>query len=118
MALIRLNGMQFYAYHGCFAEERKIGTRFVADVELQVDTSEAQLTDEITSTVSYLEVYQLVKKEMDKPSHLLENVVSRIADTLLQQFARIEQVTVRLSKLAPPLGGPVASASVEITVKR
>ena len=108
--------MRFYAHHGCFAEERKIGTHFTVDVELHVDTAEAERTDDIDATVSYLDVYQTVKREMSVSSHLLENVSSRIAHSVLQQFPKVKKITVKLAKLAPPLGGPVASASVELTL--
>ena len=32
LTTIFLTGMRFYAYHGCFEEEQKIGTHFIADV--------------------------------------------------------------------------------------
>lgn len=112
---ITLNGMQFYAFHGCFAEEQRIGTHFQVDVALLTDTSVAQQTDNITDTVNYLEVYQAVKKEMEVPSHLLEHVADRIGERLLSRFPAIEEVTVKVSKLNPPLGGKLDSVAVEIT---
>ena len=76
---LRLNGMQFYAFHGCFAEEQAIGTHFGLDVAYETDTTKAQMSDNIADTVSYLDVYQLVKREVEKPSHLLEHVGERVA---------------------------------------
>ena len=99
MSSITLEKMHFYAYHGCFAEEQAIGTHFRLDVTYETDTSRAQQTDNIADTVSYLSVYQTIKREMQKPSHLLEHVV-------------------RVSKLAPPLGGELDAVTVEITKDR
>ena len=64
MSIIRLEGMHFYAHHGCFEEERVIGTRFIVDVALCVDTTLAEHSDSLDDTVNYAEVYQVVKKEM------------------------------------------------------
>lgn len=114
MSLITLSGMRFYAFHGCFAEEQKIGTQFLVEVAFMTDTSRAQQTDDIADTVNYLEVYRAVRSEMMKPSHLLEHVGDRIAGALLAAFPPMEQVRVKVSKLNPPLGGQLESVSVEI----
>ena len=74
MSRIALENMSFYAHHGCFEEEQVIGTRFRLDVTYETDTARAQQSDDISDTVSYLDVYQTVKREMLKPSHLLEHV--------------------------------------------
>ena len=118
MSSISLNGMHFYAFHGCFDEERRIGTRFTVDVTFETDTSKAQKSDCIDDTVSYLDVYQTVKREMTIPSHLLEHVAGRIGEALLHDYAAIRSVTVRVSKMNPPLGGQLDSVSVEITSDR
>lgn len=34
--------MEFYAHHGCFEEERKVGTWFQVDLEMMVDTANAE----------------------------------------------------------------------------
>lgn len=118
MSRITINGMQFYAFHGCFAEEQDIGTYFRVDVAFETDTSRAQQSDDIADTVSYLEVYQTVKREMAIPSHLLEHVGDRIGEAILEEYPAVENVRVKVSKLNPPLGGQLESVSVEITKDR
>lgn len=118
MAKIRLSKMAFYAYHGCFAEEQAIGTHFLVDMELEVDTTVSQTSDDIADTVNYLSVYQTAKKEMEKPSKLLENVCERIANAVLDEFAAVEYLMVKVSKLNPPLGGKLEAVSVEIKKER
>ena len=110
--------MRFYAFHGCFAEERAIGTYFELDVSFETDTSAAQVSDCIADTVSYLDVYQVIKAEMAVPSHLLEHVGERVAGTLLARFGAIEHVEVVVKKMNPPLGGQLKSVSVTITKDR
>ena len=118
MAKIAINDMRFYAHHGCFEQERAIGTHFRVDLLFDTDTRRAEATDNIEDTVSYLDVYQVVKREMAKPSNLLEHVGRRICDAVLMQFPAVESVTAKVYKLNPPLGGQMESVSVEITAKR
>lgn len=116
MGTIAINGMCFYAYHGCFTEERAIGTHFRVDLVLKTDTSRAEVSDNIADTVNYLEVYRVVKREMERPSNLLEHVAHRVGEAVREEFAGVETVTVKVYKLNPPLGGQMDSVSVEVTL--
>lgn len=118
MATITINDMRFYAHHGCFEQERAIGTHFRVDLRFDTDTRCAEMTDNIADTVSYLDVYQVVKREMVKPSNLLENVARRICDGVLRQFSAVEDVTAKVYKLNPPLGGQMDSVCVEVRADR
>jgi len=118
MGRIAINDMRFYAYHGCFEQERAIGTHFRVDLAFETDTTRAELSDNLTDTVSYLDVYQVVKAQMAVPSNLLEHVGRRICDAVLQHFPAVDKVTAVVHKLNPPLGGKMESVSVEISVCR
>lgn len=106
--------MEFYAYHGCFEEEQKIGTWFNVDLSLEVDTSKAEKSDNLEDTVNYQSVYQVVKEQMMIPSHLLENVARRILDAVGKNFPAVSYAWVKVKKMNPPLGGVMDSVSVEI----
>lgn len=110
--------MRFYANHGCFSEERAIGTYFKVDMVLVVDTAKAQQSDDINDTVSYLEVYHVVKKEMMQPSHLLEHVADRIGKAVLSSFDGVSQLEVTIHKLNPPLGGQMDSVALTLDFYR
>lgn len=118
MSRISINDMRFYAHHGCFTQERAIGTHFRVDLSFTTDTSKAEVSDNIEDTVSYLDVYQVVKTEMQCPSNLLEHVARRVGEAVLGKFPAVESVTVKISKLNPPLGGQMESVSVELTTGR
>lgn len=118
MAFIDIDNMYFYAYHGCFEEESKIGTHFRVQLRMKVDTTRAQMSDNIEDTVNYLSVYNTVKREMSKASHLLENVADRIASSVLEEYRPVEYVCVKVSKLNPPLGGQMESVSLTIEKRR
>ena len=110
--------MRFYAHHGCFQQERAIGTHFTVDIVFNTDTSRAEQSDNIADTVSYLDVYQVVKAQMKTPSHLLEHVARRVGEAVLRDFAAVDWVKVTVHKLNPPLGGQMDSVSIAIELAR
>lgn len=114
MSKIRIEGMEFFAHHGCFEEERKVGTWFLVDLCMEVNTTAAEQSDRLEETVNYAEVYLTVKQEMAIPSKLLENVAYRIKAAVMRKYLAVNNVTVKVSKLNPPLGGKIKAVSVEI----
>ena len=109
--------MRFYAHHGCFQQERTIGTHFTVDLVFSTDTTLAEQSDNIADTVSYLDVYQTIKREMQQPSHLLEHVARRVGEAVLREFPAVTDIKVKVSKMNPPLGGQMHSVSVELELK-
>ncbi|MFO8128826.1 MAG: dihydroneopterin aldolase [Bacteroidales bacterium] len=116
MAIISLEGMDFYAYHGCFREEQIIGTRFLVDLYLETNTSEAEETDKLSRTLNYQDIYLLVKHEMEQKSHLIEHVARRILDRLAETYPKVQSARIKISKMNPPLGGKVDRVSVTVTM--
>lgn len=114
MSVISIEGMEFYAYHGCFSEEQLIGTWFIVDLFLETNTQEAERSDELHHTINYLEVYQLVKMEMEINSKLLEHVGRRIITSVQQKFPSVKHVRVKVRKMNPPLGGKMDFVSLTI----
>lgn len=114
MALIALEGMHFYAYHGVYEEERRIGGEYTVDVTLNVDVAQAAISDDLQRTVNYETVYLICEAAMRRPSKLIENVAERIALQLKHQFGYIKEMSIVIRKKNPPLGGPVDCAMVEV----
>jgi dihydroneopterin aldolase len=105
--------MKFHAFHGVADGERITGGTFLADISYVVDT-EAVDTDDIKDTVSYADIYDLVKDEMMRPSQLIEHVAGRILKVVKSRFPQMQETTVKISKLTPPVGGEVGKATVRL----
>ena len=114
MSVISIEGMEFFAYHGCFKEEQVIGTKFSIDLFLHVNTYTAEKSDKLEDTVNYQAVYLLVKKEMESKSNLLEHVGRRILKRIQETFPEVEQAKLKIRKLNPPLGGKMDFVSLEL----
>ena len=115
---IFLDDMHFYAYHGVMEQERRVGGEYGVSLVVEADLTQAIATDDVADTVNYAELYELVKREMAVPSKLLEHVAGRIGQSAMDKFDRITALTVRVTKLNPPMGADCNGASVEIKVKR
>lgn len=111
---ILLENIELYAHHGVFSQETKVGNLFVINLKLEIDLEKASLTDELDDTISYADVYAIVKEEMNIPSKLLEHATGRIIRRLKSIYSCIESIELKLSKRNPPVGGQVDFASIVI----
>jgi dihydroneopterin aldolase len=109
---IEIENMEFYAFHGCYDTEKRVGNHFLVTLRLEADLSAAAGSDQMADTVDYLTVYGIVAGEMRTASNLLEHVAGRILEAVYARFPQLIGATVKVSKLAPPLGGPVEKTSV------
>ena len=116
MSLISLEGMEFFAYHGCFEEEQMTGTQFIVDFHFESDTSEAEKTDDLELTINYQSVYTIIKKEMEQNSKLLEHVARRILQKVKERYPSIEDAEIKISKMNPPLGGKLEKVSINLSL--
>ena len=111
---IELRKMTFYAYHGVSPQETQVGNTFVVDLLLTASLEKAVYSDDLNDTINYAEVYEMVRNEMRVPSKLLEHVAGRILTALKRRFPQLSEVEVVVSKMNPPFGGDVQSASIHL----
>jgi len=115
---ISLEGLEFHAYHGVYAHERSSGNKFEVDISVEAKLQERVLEDDLSGTINYESLYQVVREEMERPSKLLETVGYGIAQRILAAFAEALHVEVRISKFNPPIGGVCKKATVTVSQGR
>jgi dihydroneopterin aldolase len=115
MGLIQIENMEFYAFHGHFKEERIVGNKFLVDLTIETDMTIAAESDSLKDAVNYQRVYEIVKQQMGLKSHLLEHIAGRILDAVYAEMDGVKKVTVKLSKMNPPMGGKIGSVSVVLS---
>ena len=110
-----LEGMAFYGYHGAREEERRLGQRFLVDVELTADLAPAGSSDRLEDTLDYGEAYKVVRAVLEGPSkNLLEALAQEVAERLLDALPA-QAIRVRIKKPSVPIkGGVLAHSAVEI----
>ncbi len=112
MALIEIEGMEFYAFHGHFEVEKLAGNRFLVDLKIETESNKAGETDRLEDTLDYQQAYLIVKEEMAIPSDLLEHVAHRIITRIKKEFPDVRKTTVKVSKMNPPMGGQIGKVSL------
>ena len=117
-AEIVLEGLEFYAYHGLYEQEQKIGNKFSVDIKILFDYTFQKGIEDLSKTVNYEKVYQSVNEEMKTPSKLLETLAGNIIEKIFITHTTITSVEVSVSKYHPPVGGRCERAKVTLKKSR
>jgi len=112
MGIIRVKNIACYSHHGCLEEEAIIGQKYLVDVEVQIDFSEAAKTDDLTKTIDYCDINRIVEQEMAIRSKLIEHVGQRILNRFKAELNQLETAEIEIKKINPPINGNVDYVSV------
>ena len=112
LGAIELLGMEFHAYHGCLEKEKKEGNTFIVDFLGHTNIKKAAKSDSLENTRDYAKIYEIISREMAKPSNLLEAVAGRIVDSLAREVGFFTFLQVRIAKKNPPVNGVCAWSRV------
>ena len=115
---IQLHDLRFYAYHGVMEQERRVGGEYLVSLSVEADLSRPMVSDDVADTINYAALYEVVAREMDQPSKLLEHVAGRIAQRVLADFPLVDALSIRITKCNPPMGADCKGASVTVKVER
>tara|TARA_R110002124_G_scaffold63350_42_gene173495 strand:+ start:16003 stop:16389 length:387 start_codon:yes stop_codon:yes gene_type:complete len=112
---IILKDLGFYGYHGVFAEEEKLGQRFFIDLELGTDLAAAGASDRLSDSISYADVYDVIKASFEtRRMKLLEAVAQNIVDDILKNFQTVGWVIIRLRKPEAPIAMVRGEVAIEL----
>jgi dihydroneopterin aldolase len=111
---ISVEGIELRGRCGVTPEERAVGQTLVVDVRLEPVACPGALSDDLTGTIDYGWVVDLVRGIVERNQFkLLERLAEVIADALWGQLdLALLEVSVR--KPAPPVAIPIAAARVEV----
>ncbi len=111
---VGLKGVEFFAFHGYYPEERKAGNKFIIDIEVEIKTFDSS-DDGIEDTINYEQLYEICKKEMQNTQLLLETVVYNIVSRIRENHPTVIKGQVCLEKINPQMGGKIDKAFVEMS---
>lgn len=116
MGKISLNNMQFHTYNGVLPEEKVIGQRLQIDVEITYPIETKVHDDDLTTTISYADVYDDVVAFVGEFNfNLIESVANGLLQTLLQKYAMAEAMTVRIRKFGVPIAAIFDNMEIEVS---
>lgn len=101
MITVQLKQLKFFAHHGISHEEQLTGNHFEVNIFLGFEPGK-KITD-INDTIDYTKVYELVKKQMQIATLLLETLAAEIAAVILSEFSQVQHVQIEIEKLNAPI---------------
>ena len=112
---INIQGIKSFGYHGVLESENVTGQDFYVDVTLEVDLTRASVTDDVSDTINYAEVTDLVVNEItgDRVS-LIEKLAGNIADRIKANYPQTATVSVTVHKPQAPVNAQVKDIYVTI----
>lgn len=118
MGKIIIRDIKNYAYHGCLPSEKKIGGVYKTTLWIEGDFSSSEQTDDLSQTIDYEKVVELVNQEMSSSSNLIEHITRRISDNMIKKFSKIVKLKVRVVKIKPPINAEVPQVEYVLEKKR
>ena len=99
---IELKQLRFFAFHGLYEEEKKIGNEF--EVNLSVSrVAKPPVITSLSQTLNYSDLYELLNKEMKKPRALLETLAMELVQLIHLSFEGVKKVDIEIYKLHLPI---------------
>lgn len=119
IALLRINGLALYAYHGVHEAERALGQRFLIDIVATVDVGSAPRTDDIAESVDYAGMIEVATIAFtSRAFNLIESAAGTVAEEVLRRFEKVVSVSVTVHKPAAPVAAIVADISATVEARR
>ncbi|QIK16669.1 dihydroneopterin aldolase [Blattabacterium sp. DPU] len=109
MGKIVLENIKLFGFHGCMPEEKYVGSYYTIYLEIEVDFHNVFINDDLSKTINYVDLYSLVKEEMNINSKLIEHLAQRIIQRIKKKFKKslVKHAKIKICKENPPLQGNV-----------
>lgn len=116
---IEVRGLELLVYCGVLPEEQARQQPFRFDLDLHLSLVRAGGTDALDDTVDYGGVTDLLARHLTvERFQLLERLAQRTAELILDSAPLVDEVTVRATKMRPPLPVHVDTTGVRIHRRR
>jgi dihydroneopterin aldolase len=116
--VLTIQDLDFYAYHGCVEEEKRLGHRYLVDAELELEGN-ADVSDDIEDSIDYAEVASaIVAFATESQCWHIEFLAKEICDLLLLHFPKIQSIDLHVRKPQPPIPIIVGSVGVRYRLAR
>lgn len=113
---IHIENLEFFARHGVFPEETKLGQKFIVSLTMYMNTRKAGKSDDLEVSVDYGAVSHFITDYMKENTFLLiEAAAENLVRELLLHFPLVKGIDLELKKPWAPIGLPVEYASVKIS---
>ncbi len=117
--VIDIAGLVIFAKHGVLEEEARMGQRFILDIRLVADVTEAVKHDRLADTVDYGEVIAVTESVFrDKRFYLIEAAAAHVASGILAHFPAVKSARVTVKKPSAPISAVFDYVATTVEKKR
>ena len=115
MDILRLRDITIFPRLGVAEIEKEWVQKVTLDLEMFVDLTRPAATDDVSHTVDYEKVYCRIREIANtRKYHLIESLAGAIAGAVLEGFAGVERVRVRVRKANLPFDANLSCVEVEL----
>ena len=102
---LKIDNIKLWARVGVLEEERKLGQLFSLDIFLWTDFEECTVNDDVSKTVDYSKLVQILKDQSKKINcFTIEKYSNEILEILEKEF-NLSKIKIILTKCNPPIIG-------------
>ncbi|MFM7672696.1 MAG: dihydroneopterin aldolase [Bacteroidota bacterium] len=110
---LTLQDLRFFAHHGWYEEETRQGQQFL--VNLRVTYPEpGRAVQDLAGTIDYTTVFELLRRQMNTPRKLLEELAQSILSEIHQQFPQVSELQIHIQKVDPPVADLNGMLGIEL----
>jgi len=102
MITIELNNLVLHGYHGVFEEEKKVMNTFEVNLSVKYDEKKSDFNS-LEDTISYVDLYDIVKQKAQVPALLLEKLCQEIIRKIKHQYPIVREVVISIYKMQAPI---------------
>ena len=114
-----IDNLEVFANHGLFEEENKLGQKFIFDIECELNYKKAMFSDEMTDSISYADIVEVVvKTSTTNTFNLLERLAGEILKNIFTEFSQIENINLKINKPGAPIKYHFEKCGVEVKTSR
>ena len=114
-----IDGLEVFSNHGLFAEEKRLGQKFIFNIECLVDYSKAMVSDEMTDSVSYADIADVIyKTSTENTFNLLERLAGEVVKNIFKTFPEVEEIKLVINKPSAPITYNFKGCGVKLFITR
>ena len=114
-----IDNLEVFANHGLFEEENRLGQKFIFDIECEFNYKKAMFSDEMTDSISYADIAEVVVKTATTNTfNLLERLAGEILKNIFTEFSQIENINLKINKPGAPIKYHFEKCGVEVKTSR
>ena len=114
---IGLSDIRLKAPIGYYSEERILKNEFSIDISGTFSASHTE-TESLNHTLDYSQLFELCKENFSREAQLIETVAHQLLDDVLKRFPFLEEVSVVIRKINPPIQADIAHSFVELNYSK